>query len=446
MVITSTHTCGPPGFIFHGVELFTIDNVAYIPVASNVSKCAQGALDAAGKKAKAEASCYSKALANGLPVDSSCIQKAVDTFNKSFAKAQAVRDCLTTEDGSSVESAVDGMIAGALQIVTGGASGPDICFGKKLSAIGKKAQSVWKCFSKAAKAGTSPTRRCFQKAATALNALAQFSGDPTRLGPIKTLIDNCATSLSRAVTIPTTTTTTSTPTAPHRRRRSASIYRSPPARDVECTLRRPVERPADACATVLRRTRFRQAGTMNVSNLRLGCLYISGGVATIAPSLIPEVPRRSSTADGTNLSASSGTGRADCSRRPLVHEPLRERPAGRVLQRRRLLRAGGCAADANCYFGPPVPVNGFPASCVVNTFASDASGTVDTSTGASTVNIQLGSRVFLSLALPTACPICAGGFCSYGANMRVRRAPPPTAAKRHSTACRTPAPSWRRCR
>ena len=42
---------------------------------------------------------------------------------------------------------------------------------------------------------------------------------------------------------------------------------------------------------------------------------------------------------------------------------------------------GGCLADPTCYFGPPVFVNGFPSSCVVNTFAQDASGTLNVGHG-----------------------------------------------------------------
>ena len=78
-----------------GLEAFSIDNLAFVSVPGGVgSKCAQGEIDAAGKKAKAEASCYSKALQKGLPVDPSCIQKAVTTFNSGVAKAQDKGDCL----------------------------------------------------------------------------------------------------------------------------------------------------------------------------------------------------------------------------------------------------------------------------------------------------------------------------------------------------------------
>src|SRR5262249_40745286 len=38
VIITSTHTCGPPSFLFHGVELFTMDRVSFTPVASAASK------------------------------------------------------------------------------------------------------------------------------------------------------------------------------------------------------------------------------------------------------------------------------------------------------------------------------------------------------------------------------------------------------------------------
>ena len=50
------------------------------------SKCAQAAIDAAGKKAKAEATCYSKALQKGVPVDGNCIQKAVNAFDSGFSE------------------------------------------------------------------------------------------------------------------------------------------------------------------------------------------------------------------------------------------------------------------------------------------------------------------------------------------------------------------------
>ena len=64
VVITSSKTCGTD--LFKGVETFALDNIAFVRVGTGMpSKFAQGEIDAAGKKAKAEASCYSKALQNG---------------------------------------------------------------------------------------------------------------------------------------------------------------------------------------------------------------------------------------------------------------------------------------------------------------------------------------------------------------------------------------------
>jgi hypothetical protein len=78
--------------------------------------------------------------------------------------------------------------------------------------------------------------------------------------------------------------------------------------------------------------------------------------------------------------------------------------------------SGGCTFDANCFFGPPVPIEGFPSNCIVNTIAADASGTIDTATGSSTTNISLRSRVYLTLVEPTVCPQCISGACNYGDN------------------------------
>ena len=78
--------------------------------------------------------------------------------------------------------------------------------------------------------------------------------------------------------------------------------------------------------------------------------------------------------------------------------------------------AGACQPDATCFFGPPIPVNGFPASCVVNTFAADASGMIDLSGPTATLNVQLASRVYISTLNPTACPQCINNACTFGRN------------------------------
>ncbi len=130
--------------------------MAFVPEPQAASKCGQSLIDAAGKKAKAEASCYAKALQKGVAVDDACLQKASDNLTKTFAKGGT--DCLVTPDADATNASVDAVIAQAIQIVTNGSPGPDVCFGKKLTAIGKKLQGVAKCFSAGAKKGVAATR------------------------------------------------------------------------------------------------------------------------------------------------------------------------------------------------------------------------------------------------------------------------------------------------
>jgi hypothetical protein len=416
--VTSTHTCGPVGFLFHGVEIFTIDNLAFTPVASAASSCAQLAMDAAGKKAKAVAGCYAKALQKGLPVDDACIQKAVDNFNKGFTKAQAKGDCLTPDtDAASVEAAVDSMLTGAIQTVTNGSPGPDVCFGKKVTAIGKKAQAFAKCFSKAAKAGVQVDETCGQKAASSFNGSLKACGTPTQLGPIEAQIDAFGTALSRSLTVPTTTTTTTTTST------TTTTLPPPLGQHLSFTTTAGTANcgangfgtPADPPFSGELDSDL--VGTKLV-DLGLGCLYIGGGAATVNPSLIPEnATTVLDSPDGTTLAGSLGTGRADCSVGPQGStKHCVNNPPVECTSDGDCFAPGGCQTDATCYFGPPVLVNGFPSSCVVNAFAQSASGTLNLATGESTVDIELSSFVYLTLGQPTVCPICDGGFCNYGAN------------------------------
>ena len=403
------------------LEAFTIDNVAFTAAGSGTgSKCAQSGLDAAGKKAKAVASCYAKALQNGVPVDQACLDKATANFDKAFTKAQAKGDCPTDTDVATVEGEVDQFAANAIQVVAGSNPGPDVCLGKKLTAVGKKAQSVTKCYSKAAQSGASVDQGCGTKAGNSFNGSLKKCGTPTQLGPVELVVDQFAASVSRTITVPTTTTTSTPETT------TTSTTMAPPLgahlsfTTVDGTANcgsngfsTPADPPfsGELDADV--------AGTVKLADLGLGCLNIGGGGATILPP--SQIPANAvnilDSAGGTTLVASFGTGPRDCSRGPqstfhCVNDPTlvcsTDADCGGSV--------GACAADPNCFFGPPIEVNGFLSTCVINTFAQDASGTVDTSTGDSSVNITLASRVYLTIGQPSTCPHCDGGICSWGPN------------------------------
>ena len=134
------------------------------------------------------------------------------------------------------------------------------------------------------------------------------------------------------------------------------------------------------------------------------------------PSIIPEnATTVLDSPDGTTLSGSLGTSRADCSVGPQGSvKHCVNNPPVECTSDGDCFAPGGCQTDPTCYFGPPVLVNGFPPSCVVNAFAQNASGTLNTATGESTVDIELASFVYLTLGKPTICPICDGGFCNSG--------------------------------
>src|SRR5262249_43272105 len=77
---------------------------------------------------------------------------------------------------------------------------------------------------------------------------------------------------------------------------------------------------------------------------------------------------------------------------------------------------GSCALDANCYFGPPLPILspapfGSLTTCVLNVVQTTASGTFDASTGASSVSLPLTSRVYISGNTASPCPKCLSGTC-----------------------------------
>src|SRR5262249_38817224 len=307
--------------------------------------------------------------------------------------------------------------ASATQIGTNRSPGPDVCFGQKLTSIGKKLQSVAKCFSRAAKKGLTPDPACVQEAGGSFNSALKACGTPTQLAPVEQLIDQFSIDLNRAQTVPTTSTTETSTT-------STTTTTTPPPLGEHLSFTTSVGTanwgalksipPADPPFSG--EVDSDTVGT-KLFDLGLGCLYIGGGSAQIPASIIPENATSVLDSDGTNLTASSGTSRLDCTKGPLATQHCVNNPpldcstdtdcGGAV---------GACGAAVRCYVGPPIPVNGFPSSCVVNTFASDASGTIDLATGASSVSINLASRVYLTLGRPSVCPQCVDGACNWGDN------------------------------
>jgi hypothetical protein len=164
------------------------------------------------------------------------------------------------------------------------------------------------------------------------------------------------------------------------------------------------------------------AGTTKITDLGLGCLYFGGGAATVVPpGRIPDAAPSflAITAPGT-LGASAGTNLNNCTQGVLATKHCINNNAQPACNTDPDCggQAGSCGGDAKCAFGPPLPILspapfGALTTCVLNVVQSDASGTFDATTGASSVSLPLVSRVYITGNTGSPCPKCAP-TCTYG--------------------------------
>jgi hypothetical protein len=188
-------------------------------------------------------------------------------------------------------------------------------------------------------------------------------------------------------------------------------------------------------------------GTTKIKDLVLACLYFGGGNATIVPpGLIPDNAASYFSVSGSNLTATASCGPTSCTKGtgPGSHcinahcnsdadcdgtsgscaaggckTGTQATPLSCTTDNDCGASAGSCAPDANCYFGPPLPIlspppQGALTTCVLNVIQTDGSGTIDTATGESTVSLPLSSRVYITGNTASPCPKCVCGTCNYG--------------------------------
>jgi hypothetical protein len=142
------------------------------------------------------------------------------------------------------------------------------------------------------------------------------------------------------------------------------------------------------------------AGAVTIRNLACGSLNLGGGHSTVPEGPIPD--------GATSRFLVSGCVGPNCSLDAAL--------------------GGGPGVDctaSGCPFGPPLPIeNGGLSTCVANSFASDASGSVNTATGAMSANVPLSTHVWITGNSTQPCPRCsaigspstpANGTCDRGA-------------------------------
>jgi hypothetical protein len=81
--------------------------------------------------------------------------------------------------------------------------------------------------------------------------------------------------------------------------------------------------------------------------------------------------------------------------------------------------SGTCNLDANCYFGPPIPVlvGGAISICVVNAFLTDLCGQVNLLPPSADLATALSARVYLTSSQFFPCPQCIDSVCTHGKNV-----------------------------
>jgi len=162
-----------------------------------------------------------------------------------------------------------------------------------------------------------------------------------------------------------------------------------------------------------------EAGS-KLADLSLGCLY----TGSLPPTKLPS--GSSSVLDvvgiglpTVTLAGSAGSGPADCTKGagPLKH-CLDGAPGtdgqGLCSSDADCAKPGACQLDANCYFGPPVPVTGeFPA-CSVNALLTDMCGSLNVLTFEVNFAVAISARTYLTFDADSPCPRCVDGLCTAG--------------------------------
>jgi hypothetical protein len=167
-----------------------------------------------------------------------------------------------------------------------------------------------------------------------------------------------------------------------------------------------------------------------IANLGAGCLYVGGGLANaLPPARAPdgaEALLNVSAVNGTalTLAASDGDGIINCTRgagpaQHCVNGAAGTNGMGACTTDADCGDGGGvCLLDANCFFGPPIPLSPATpalATCVVNTFATDVCGALDTVALTSSLDFALSTRLYLTQNPAAPCPLCLAGICTAGA-------------------------------
>jgi hypothetical protein len=447
-----------------------------VPVEAAVTpaqRCAAGKLRETCRKTNCKLRCEGRAARRGEAVEPLCVSRCEQKFALMFSKLEARGGCATTNDRVAIEAKIDAFVADVDGELTPGLPGTmdaNRCASSKIAAASRKACAKLRCQARAAQRGVAVSPSCLQRAearfvqsfntAQGKGGCATSGDTATIEAKVDAFVDDTTAELPSTPTTsttgaPTTTTsaTTSTTTttlggcpAPPVPAPLGSIVFTAGTGSPDCGgpgLGTPPAPPFSG--------EVQDGSSVKIADLGLGCLYVGGGGFGLQPPPPAGLPDGFESvldvtgADGLmlTLAGSDGTGPADCSKGagPATHcinGNLGTDGMGACASDADCGGQGGsCALDANCFFGPPAPLPN-PSSpglsiCIVNVVATDVCGTADLAAGASTLNVGLDSRLFLTMDGDEPCPICSAGVCSAGP--RVGLACTPIGSKGTSVDC-----------
>jgi hypothetical protein len=378
------------------------------------SKCAGSNIKITGKTAACLLGLDAKAASAGGSADPTKVAKCKSKLSQTFAKNAAKgKDCISgAADGNTIETKVDNFEA-AIEASLAVPTLPNKCQGSKIKLAGKTSACILGLEAKAEGAGGSPdptkVAKCKSKLSTSFVKSEGKGGCNTNgdADATQTTIDNFDNDVVTELTTAGPTQTLKFTTVPGTTGcGGAGLI------------------PA-ATAPLSGQLYSDTAHTTPIAGggLGLGCLYIGGGHAiSVPPDQIPDGSSEILGVSGGTLSANAGTGRADCTqgaaatKHCIGADNFGSSCSGDA--NCKISLPDSCAVDAKCYFGPPLPIpNGGLSTCVLNVIKTDASGTVNASTGDTSISLPLFSRTYLTANATSPCPKCDGtNHCVGGQN------------------------------
>jgi hypothetical protein len=349
---------------------------------ADTAKCSAAQMKCATTKATALLGCHNKAEGKGDPVDAECITKAEDKFTTlpekgCMEKAESKPPCFLTGGAEALEAKIDAFVNDIVTDLDPGYPTPveNKCSAGKKKCVANKVKALLGCSSKdVTKPDPAKFSECVDKATAKFDesdkgcfAKLEAKQDPEKPSSVCITTGDTADIEAKVDAFVADVVSDVVPPPP------------PPPSSLLFSL----GAPGGPCGTV------KDGGGTVIKNLTCGGLNLGAG-----GSLVSEGP----TPDGS-LSLFG----LNCSGTMCTILPNSTQPAVNT--------ATPDCTDTGCNFGTPLPIPNslLPtfSTCVLNTWASPASGTINLTTGASTTNVPLTSDVYLTGNLAQPCPLCS---------------------------------------